>query len=100
MSYKRTTYDLEKAIKSGRAAYRQKLEDSLASSNSKDLWNRIQRATNYKPAASTLRSDDESLPNELNQFYARFVKGPPTSLPGPIDGNDDEPPFSVCENDV
>ena len=79
MCYKRTKYDLEKAIKSARATYRQKLEDSLASSNSKDIWNGIQRATNYKPAASTLRSDDESLPNELNQFYARFDNGPPNS---------------------
>lgn len=98
MAYKRAKYDLEKAIKLARATYRQKLEDSLASSNSRDLWSGVQKVTNYKPANLKLCSDDESLPNELNRFYARFDKTPPPHVVKPV--NDGEPPLVIAETDV
>ena len=48
--YKKARYEAENAIKTGKAKYRDKLEENLTTNNSKNIWLGLKTITNYKPS--------------------------------------------------
>ena len=92
--FRRAKYDACRAIARAKAEYKDKLEDQFASNNTNAVWQGRQTITQYKAKSATL-SSEPTLPDRLNEFYARFDRQysaaaeplhlhPPSSLtPGP-----------------
>ncbi|KAK2174774.1 hypothetical protein NP493_778g04035 [Ridgeia piscesae] len=72
--YKKTRYAAEKAGKTGKAKYRDKLEENLTTNNSKNIWQGLKAIINYKPSPKNTTATDTNLPDRLNDFYSRFEK--------------------------
>ncbi|XP_077990622.1 uncharacterized protein LOC144444944 [Glandiceps talaboti] len=72
--YKKAKYDLRNAIKQAKRAYKDKLEVNLTTSNTRDLWQGLQRILNYKSKSKSDTLNDQKLANELNIFFSRFDK--------------------------
>ena len=72
--YKKARYAAEKAVKTGKAKYRDKLEENLTTNNSKNIWQGLKAITNYKPSPKNTTATDTNLPDRLNDFYSRFDK--------------------------
>ena len=47
--HKKARYEIENAIKTGKAKYHDKLEENLTTNNSKNIWQGLKAITNYKP---------------------------------------------------
>ena len=89
-------YEAENAIKTGKAKYRDKLEENLSTNNSKNIWRGLKAITNYKPSPKNTMATDTNLPDRLNDFYSRFDKLNTTS-PSCITPSSSLPPFAVDE---
>ncbi|KAK0145556.1 hypothetical protein N1851_015510 [Merluccius polli] len=64
--------ELTRAIKTAKRSHSEKINNHFTNTkDSRHLWQGIQAITNYRPAPLAC-ADDGSLPEELNQFYARF----------------------------
>ena len=94
--YKKARYEAENAIKTGKAKYRDKLEENLSTNNSKNIWQGLKAITNYKPSPKNTTATDTNLPDRLNDFYSRFDKLNTTS-PSCITPSSSLPPFAVDE---
>ena len=93
--FRRAKYDARRAIARAKAKY--KLEDQFASNNTHAVWQGLQTITQYKAKSATI-SSDPTLPDRLNELYARFDRQysaaaeplhlhPPSSLtPAPTAG--------------
>ncbi|KAK0137698.1 repressor of the inhibitor of the protein kinase [Merluccius polli] len=81
--------ELTRAIKTAKRSHSEKINNHFTNTkDSRHLWQGIQAITNYRPAPLAC-ADDGSLPEELNQFYARFEAQndtvPRKTTPPPID---------------
>ena len=90
---------MKKSVNEAKAAYRQKLETCLETNNSRDLWSGIQKITNYKRSSPPLDETDRTLPDQLNQFYARFDQDN-TDPPPAISHDVRESPLKIQEYQV
>ena len=70
--YKRARYDLERSITAAKRAHSKKLESLYLNNNTRSMWKGIQAATNYRTTMTTPDTRDATLPDSLNNFYARF----------------------------
>jgi hypothetical protein len=70
--YKRARYDLERSITAAKRAHSKKLESLYLNNNTRSMWKGIQAATNYRTTMTTPDTRDATLPDRLNNFYARF----------------------------
>ncbi|KAI4903276.1 hypothetical protein NFI96_004892 [Prochilodus magdalenae] len=71
LAYSAARRNLKKAIKEAKHSYKQRIEEHFENNNPCSMWNGIKALTDYK--TNTLQaSDDISLPDVLNQFFARF----------------------------
>ena len=98
-AYKTAKSKLRKSIKKAKLKYKDKLESLFDSRESRKLWGNINLITNYKGPKHSVSTDEEELPDKLNDFYARFDKKN-KSTPSPLSICEyDPPPFeiSVCE---
>lgn len=73
-SYRRAKSDLNKAIRDTKREYKERIEDNFATDDPREAWANINLVTNYKGAKRSASTDDASLPDKLNEFYARFDK--------------------------
>ena len=64
--------ELRRAIKDAKRVQRELIETKFQSSNSRELWANIGLITQYKGLKRSFNTDDPSLANKLNEFYARF----------------------------
>ena len=69
--FRRAKYDARRANARAKAEYKDKLEDQFASNNTHAVWQGLQTITHYKAKSATI-SSDPTLPDRLNEFYARF----------------------------
>ena len=95
--FRRAKYDACRAIARAKAEYEDKLEDQFTSNNTHAVWQGLQTITQNKAKSATI-SSDPTLPDRLNEFYARFDRQysaaaeplhlhPPSSLtPAPTAG--------------
>ena len=94
--YKKARYAAEKAAKTGKAKYRDKLDENLATNNSKNIRQGLKAITNYKPSPKNTTATDTNLPDRLNGFNSRF-DNLNTISPSSITSSSSLPPFSVDE---
>ena len=69
---KQAKTSLNKAIREAKKKLKEKTEDKFESNNAKELWTNLGLITQYKAKPKTANENDPSLPNKLNEFYARF----------------------------
>ena len=95
VAYKRAKYVLEREIRRAKTEYRRKLEQKFASGDTRAVWQGLQAITDYKQRPAAL-SDDPTLPDQLNHFYARFDQQNSTPERHSVDaGCSLPPPFTV-----
>ena len=70
--YRQARYAAEKAIKTAKANYRDKLEENLTTNNPRYIWQGLKAITNYKPSSKSADITDTTLPDNLNDFYSHF----------------------------
>ena len=71
-AYLQAKADLRKSICQAKVRYCRKLEDCIDSNNARDMWSGVQAIKNYKRAKPSIDTSDNTLPDQLNHFYARF----------------------------
>ena len=65
------------------------------------LWAGVQNITNYKQSSAPIDTDDVTLPDRLNEFYARFDRNNPDSTsPRPPAETNCDPPFTVRPDNI
>ena len=89
---------MRRAVKRAKLQYRDKLEADISSTNSRQLWQGINKISGYKPKSKSAPTDDASLPDKLNEFYARFDRPVPKSTASSTQPS--EPPFQLPEHDT
>ena len=97
---KKAKYDYERSIKKAKEEYGLKVEKQFESNESRAAWKGIQTITGYKPKSATVECDP-ALPDQLNDFYARFDhdnKDPPPIIDH--SNSDTPPPFVINEWEV
>ena len=74
--YKKAKYNLRKAIKQGKTDYKNKLESQYGGpgSDTRQMWQGLRTLTGHKGSSGGVTDTDPSLPDELNNFYARFER--------------------------
>ena len=99
--FKRAKYELQKAIRRSKWQYRRKLEAQFEFGNSRAVWQGLQTITDYKRKCS-LADDDPTLPDKLNDFYARFDREntTPVTVTPPDPESPLPAPFVVSEEEV
>ena len=71
-AYKKSYYALRRTIKQAKHQYRTKIDLYYTGSDARRMWQGLQTITDYKGKQSLELPSDTSLPDELNNFYARF----------------------------
>ena len=98
--YRSAKNSLRKAVCAAKLRHKDRIESIFGSGDSRKLWDNMNRITNYKGHKHSVRADDVTLPDQLNDFYARFDEANNTTpTPLPIDEYL-PPPFSISEEDV
>ncbi|KAI4899983.1 hypothetical protein NFI96_001451 [Prochilodus magdalenae] len=70
--YKRTRYDLRRSIRQAKRQYRVKLEGRYTSADSGRMWQGLRHITDYQQRSREVTTSNTTLPDELNECYARF----------------------------
>lgn len=70
--YKAAKYGLRKAITAAKRQYKEKLDSFYSTADAGRMWQGLQHITDYKTTTNTNFSPSDSLPDDLNTFYARF----------------------------
>ncbi|KAI4885591.1 hypothetical protein NFI96_030073, partial [Prochilodus magdalenae] len=70
--YKRARYDLRRSIRQAKRQYRVKLEGCYTSEDSRRMWQGLRHITDYQQRSREVTTSHTTLPDELNEFYARF----------------------------
>ena len=71
-AYKKSRYALRQTIKQAKHQYRTKIESYYTSSDASRMWQGLQTIADYKGKHSRELPSDTSLPDKLNNFYARY----------------------------
>ena len=66
--YKQARYAAEKAIKTAKANYGDKLEENLTTNNPRYIWQSLKVVTNYMTSSKSADITDTTLPDNLNDF--------------------------------
>ena len=98
-SFRKAKADWRRAVKSAKQDYKDKLESNFDTRDSRKLWANINLITQYKGPIKNIDSADSTLPNQLNDFYARFDRDN-TSVPEFAMEGAADPAFLVREEDV
>ena len=78
-AYSTASAELKRGIIKAKHHYKRKVEDHFSNSNPRRVWQGLQIITDYRAINPSLASSDVSFLNELNNFYARFERGNPTT---------------------
>ncbi|KAI4904828.1 hypothetical protein NFI96_006812 [Prochilodus magdalenae] len=70
--YKRARYDLRRSIRQTKRQYRVKLEGCYTSADSRRMQQGLRHITDYQQRSREVTTSHTTLPDELNEFYARF----------------------------
>ncbi|MCI4377016.1 hypothetical protein PGIGA_G00198560 [Pangasianodon gigas] len=70
--YKAAKYRLRRAITAAKRQYKEKLDSFYSTADARRMWQGLQHITDYKTTTNTTISLSDSLPDDLNTFYARF----------------------------
>ena len=70
--YRSAKNSLRKAVCAAKLRHKDRIESIFDSGDSRKLWDNMNRITNYKGHKHSVRADDVTLPDQLNDFYARI----------------------------
>ena len=70
-AYKKSRYALRRTIRQAKCQYRTKIESYYNGYDARRMWQGLQTITDYKWKHSRELPSDTSLPDKLNNFYAR-----------------------------
>ena len=98
MLIKKAKYAVDREVRKARNRYREKVENQFSAGNASAVWKGVQTITDYKQKAVTDNEDPE-LPNNLNNFYARFDRQNDSPIPSPP-SICLPPPFVISECEV
>jgi len=100
MEYKQARYELQKSIRAAKRAYTQRLENCYRENNTRRMWQGIQTVTNYRKNANNRTViQDSFLPDNLNEFYARFDQNN-RDIPSKIAHKSEETALQVTHSPV
>ncbi len=74
-AYSLSRSNLKRGIQSAKYNYKLHIEDRFKNNDPRRMWTGIHALTDYKPANNTPPNSNATLPDELNNFYARFDRG-------------------------
>ncbi len=69
---KQASYDLRKSIKATKRQYKNKVVEQFNTNNARSIWQGINNITGFKGNKPATVNIATSLPDELNNLYARF----------------------------
>jgi hypothetical protein len=96
--YKQCRYSLRKAIKQAKCQYSNKADSQFNGSDTRSMWQGLQEITDYKKKTSHVTETDVTLPDKLNNFFARFEDNTvPQSRPANKDCVPLPLPFSMAD---
>ena len=99
ITYRNAKTQWNRAVSKAKEDYKTKLEAQFNTNDSQQVWSSMKLITNYKGPKKSVECTDPSLPDQLNDFYARFDREnssqPAFSVCGVA-----SPPFEISENDV
>ena len=98
-AYSTARANLKKGIKKAKHHYKKKVEEHFSNSNPRRMWQGLQTITDYRTTKPSPASSDVSFLNELNNFYARFERGNPTTTTI-TDMTPDHQPLTLSPTDV
>uniref|UniRef100_A0A669BIH3 Reverse transcriptase domain-containing protein n=1 Tax=Oreochromis niloticus TaxID=8128 RepID=A0A669BIH3_ORENI len=98
-AYSTARANLKKGIKKAKHHYKKKVEEHFSNSNPRRMWQGLQTITDYRTTKPSPASSDVSFLNELNNFYARFERGNPTTTTK-ADVTSDHQPLTLSPTDV
>ena len=93
-AYRKAKSDLKKAIRQAKRSQRDKAEDKFETQDTRDLWSNLKLITQYKGPSRSADTDDVTLPDRLNKFYARSDEAN-ESTPSPAPRDDNKAPFVI-----
>ncbi|KAI4889071.1 hypothetical protein NFI96_016104, partial [Prochilodus magdalenae] len=70
--HQRARYDLRRSIRQAKRQYRVKLEGCHTSADSRRMWQGLRHITDYQQGSREVTPSHTTLPDQLNEFYARF----------------------------
>jgi len=96
--YRKSRYELRRAISRAKRQYKDKVESDFKGCNTRNMWAGLRTMTDYKGAAGGAAglSACASLPDELNCFFARFE----SSQAGGAEKDQEPCPFVLNRADV
>ncbi len=74
-AYSLSRSNLKRGIQTAKYNYKLRIEDRFKNNDPRRMWTGIHALTDYKPANNTPPKSNATLPDELNNFYARFDRG-------------------------
>ena len=78
VEYRAVQYRLEKAIRAAKRQHREKTEDFYSNADPRRMWQCLDHITDFRTSSKTSTiSPSDSLPDDLNAFYARFESPTP-----------------------
>ena len=98
-AHRKAKSEWKKAVKQAKIDFKVKLESHFNTNDSQQMWSSINMISNYKGPKKEVVCSDPSLPDKLNDFYARFDRNN-TTLPVPAVLDETDPMFIISEEDV
>ena len=97
-TYRSAKSKLRKEICVAKSQHKDKLNEHFNTKDSKKLWSSMSLITNYKGASRSADAGDITLPDKLNNFYARFDREN-SSSPSPHAVEEYSPPSFIISID-
>ena len=91
LAYTRARSELKKGIRLAKHRYKQRIEEHFEGNNPRSMWRGIRTITDYKSSVQQV-SQDPSLPDTLNSFFARFDSGSRETVQLPWTEAEHQPP--------
>ena len=79
-AYRKAKSDLKNGIRDAKQSFKTGIEEKFATDDSREVWANMNLVTQYKGHKRSADSDDTSLPDKLNDFYAKFDKANTSEL--------------------
>lgn len=92
--------NLKKGIRAAKVEYKTKIEGYITEKNPRQVWHGLQCIANYQGHDITPLSNDASMAEELNNFFARFEANGHSATPPSLHQHPANPPGTSGEEGV
>lgn len=99
-AYREARQALQRGIEKAKHKHKQCIEDSFDNNNTRNMWQGIKELTGYKDKQMLADSSDSTLPDTLNQFFARFDQRIGEARTCPVLPERDDAPIQFQQHQV